>query len=325
MLERDTNGTFYVERSWGGTVGYRFQSLNFTLGYTLSETDYQRWLRRQENTPVEVMRCEGVTWWMFNGKFYLEDEGYTADEVKLKILELERVEKLEISELERSGERLDEKKDIDFLNSLPMDDVKVIASIRNQAVQNLHNDAKKEYDDWVFKGKSSVQQAAREFLKPGEDIKQLEKFIGKIPVDFLGGGTFESSPMYGKWVTKVEEAKRKLENAKKVLRTKLGFPDIGVEQEEALLTDNRRETIPDNVKMQVWKRDGGKCVRCGSQEKLEYDHIIPLCKGGSNTARNIQLLCEKCNRSKGRFYSLRSFQLSLTPQLKHPFPIFGRR
>jgi hypothetical protein len=166
MLERDANGTFYVERSWAGTVGYRFQSLNFTLGYTLSETDYQRWLLRQENTPVEVMRCEGVTWWMFNGKFYWEDEGYTADEVKLKILELE----LKISELERSGERLDEKKDIDFLNSLSMDAVKVIASMRNQAVQNLYNDARKEFDDWVLKGKSSVQQAATEFLKPDEDI-----------------------------------------------------------------------------------------------------------------------------------------------------------
>jgi 5-methylcytosine-specific restriction endonuclease McrA len=60
-----------------------------------------------------------------------------------------------------------------------------------------------------------------------------------------------------------------------------------------------REPIPDDVKMFVWNRDGGKCVRCGSNQNLEFDHIIPLSRGGSNTARNLQLLCERCNRSKG--------------------------
>jgi len=56
--------------------------------------------------------------------------------------------------------------------------------------------------------------------------------------------------------------------------------------------------IPSSVKLAVWRRDNGKCVECGSKEKLEYDHIIPVSKGGSNTDRNIQLLCEKCNRKK---------------------------
>ena len=56
--------------------------------------------------------------------------------------------------------------------------------------------------------------------------------------------------------------------------------------------------IPAEVKREVWRRDMGKCVQCGSNEKLEYDHIIPHSRGGSNTARNIQLLCENCNRSK---------------------------
>ena len=52
------------------------------------------------------------------------------------------------------------------------------------------------------------------------------------------------------------------------------------------------------VKQSVWRRDNGRCVECKSNEKLEYDHIIPVSKGGSNTERNIQLLCEKCNRKK---------------------------
>lgn len=59
-----------------------------------------------------------------------------------------------------------------------------------------------------------------------------------------------------------------------------------------------RPRIPEKVRIEVWRRDGGKCARCGSREKLEYDHIVPISKGGSNTARNIELLCEKCNRSK---------------------------
>jgi len=64
------------------------------------------------------------------------------------------------------------------------------------------------------------------------------------------------------------------------------------------LEDARRERIPDDVRIFVWRRDDGRCVQCGSQQKLEFDHIIPVSKGGSNTARNIQLLCETCNRRK---------------------------
>ena len=60
----------------------------------------------------------------------------------------------------------------------------------------------------------------------------------------------------------------------------------------------RRPTIPQNVKDKVWNRDGGKCVQCGSNENIEFDHIIPFSKGGSSTYRNLQILCEKCNRSK---------------------------
>jgi hypothetical protein len=61
---------------------------------------------------------------------------------------------------------------------------------------------------------------------------------------------------------------------------------------------HHRERIPEDVRIAVWRRDGGKCARCGSREKLEYDHIVPVSKGGSNTARNIELLCESCNRKK---------------------------
>jgi hypothetical protein len=62
---------------------------------------------------------------------------------------------------------------------------------------------------------------------------------------------------------------------------------------------SRREPIPERVRHEVWRRDQGRCVDCGSRERLEFDHLIPVSKGGSNTARNIELRCERCNRSKG--------------------------
>jgi hypothetical protein len=62
---------------------------------------------------------------------------------------------------------------------------------------------------------------------------------------------------------------------------------------------SNREPIPDDVRIFVWRRDDGRCVRRGSDHNLEYDHIIPIAKGGSNTERNIRLLCKSCNRTKG--------------------------
>lgn len=61
----------------------------------------------------------------------------------------------------------------------------------------------------------------------------------------------------------------------------------------------RREAIPRAVQREVWQRDGGRCVECSTREKLCFDHIVPFSRGGSNTVRNLQLLCERCNLSKG--------------------------
>lgn len=75
------------------------------------------------------------------------------------------------------------------------------------------------------------------------------------------------------------------------------FVTLIAETEPKVMT-YEREPIPRAVQQEVWRRDAGRCVQCQSQERLEYDHMIPVSKGGSNTARNIQLLCEKCNRVK---------------------------
>ena len=61
----------------------------------------------------------------------------------------------------------------------------------------------------------------------------------------------------------------------------------------------KRRYIPQKVKDQVWNRDSGKCVVCGTNENIEFDHIIPKSKGGADSYRNLQLLCQYHNKSKG--------------------------
>jgi hypothetical protein len=60
----------------------------------------------------------------------------------------------------------------------------------------------------------------------------------------------------------------------------------------------KRNPIPEDVKLVVWTRDGGHCVRCGSEKELHFDHIIPVAKGGGNSEANIQILCQPCNLKK---------------------------
>lgn len=60
-----------------------------------------------------------------------------------------------------------------------------------------------------------------------------------------------------------------------------------------------RENIPSRVREEVWRRDGGKCQKCGATTGLQFDHVIPVSLGGSNTAENLQILCASCNRLKG--------------------------
>ena len=68
--------------------------------------------------------------------------------------------------------------------------------------------------------------------------------------------------------------------------------------ENNLKSGTTRKAIPDDVKLLVWSRDAGVCVRCGASKELHFDHIIPHSRGGSNEAENIQLLCRTCNLAK---------------------------
>ncbi len=60
--------------------------------------------------------------------------------------------------------------------------------------------------------------------------------------------------------------------------------------------------IPASIKREVWKRDKGRCTFAGSNGKychersrLEYDHAIPIARGGKTCASNLRLRCRAHN------------------------------
>lgn len=42
-----------------------------------------------------------------------------------------------------------------------------------------------------------------------------------------------------------------------------------------------------------------RCIRCGTTERLEGDHVVPVARGGKSVAANVQTMCRSCNASKG--------------------------
>jgi len=176
---------------------------------------------------------------------------------------------------------------------------------RNRFV--LEEDAKGEPDEYVdllevvLKDESSagLEGKARAFARllgdpPGGQYSVMDvvrrAMIGILPRRYSVLATHSPEEL----VLRIKHAVLTEERAFEKLRRE-------VEAFEAFeqLDQTPRQPIPEHVKMFVWQRDKGRCVKCGCQERLEYDHVIPLARGGSNTDRNIQLLCESCNRAKG--------------------------
>lgn len=91
-----------------------------------------------------------------------------------------------------------------------------------------------------------------------------------------------------------ENLKRKQEKyeLEKIVRQEL------IDNGELFGDQPKRPPIPREVVDAVYRRDGGRCVYCGSTENLQIDHIIPFSKGGATTIENLQLLCQKCNLEK---------------------------
>lgn len=145
-----------------------------------------------------------------------------------------------------------------------------------------------------------------QFMPNGKTLTENGKFLQAVQ-DYKNGAPAEIVKIYEKikpgiWAYngffKLVDAWQEESNGRKVFKFKL----VVIEKKSndlTLQTIEHSRLIPAQVKQEVWKRDKGTCVQCGSKTNLHFDHIIPFSKGGSsNTAKNIQLLCSKCNLAK---------------------------
>jgi hypothetical protein len=55
------------------------------------------------------------------------------------------------------------------------------------------------------------------------------------------------------------------------------------------------------LRAKVLRRDGMRCVYCGSDgdgKALHCDHVVPRAKGGRSSLENLVAACGRCNTSK---------------------------
>jgi len=135
-------------------------------------------------------------------------------------------------------------------------------------------------------------QAALKF-KDGKSDAELVKVYEKIKDGiWVYNGVFE---LVDAWTEKSEN--------RNVFKFKLHVTDKTIDQKEKRIKElkdlDHNRVIPTSVKLEVWKRDKGQCIQCGSKDNLHFDHILAYSKGGTSLkAENIQLLCARHNLEK---------------------------
>jgi len=147
------------------------------------------------------------------------------------------------------------------------------------------------------------------FRNPGGSLTQNGLFFESARRFRDGDSTPEIVKAYEKirsgiWVYNglfvLVDAWQETSKRRKVFKFRLELSDAGHEPqiEDGKILDHNR-LIPASVKLAVWKRDHGRCVKCGSQDNIHFDHIIPYSKGGSSlVVENIQILCARHNLAK---------------------------
>jgi len=166
---------------------------------------------------------------------------------------------------------------------------------------------------WLVSGEAVYLHTKAEFIKDSGIVSSGELWVTSTRVEYVAPKAAASLRMKSMRMAEYDGAFLHLTASKGGTRV-LRISEAGICAELILClmragnrtanitldgdTRQDRRLVSKETSNAVWIRDGGLCVECGSNDYIEFDHIIPVAKGGSNTVNNIQLLCRRCNGAK---------------------------
>lgn len=74
----------------------------------------------------------------------------------------------------------------------------------------------------------------------------------------------------------------------------------------------------------IYKRDGHRCVYCGSSTDLTIDHVQPRARGGGDSWENLVTACNRCNSNKGNRTPEEAGMRMRTPAYRPSFIMYLR-
>ena len=102
------------------------------------------------------------------------------------------------------------------------------------------------------------------------------------------------------WDNRKERPEVKAKNCNRMAEWQRANPDkVADRQRRRAAREAEAGAYTEAEWAEQWEKFGGKCAYC-REPATERDHVLPLCKGGSNTIENVVPCCRACNAQKGQ-------------------------
>lgn len=152
-------------------------------------------------------------------------------------------------------------------------------------------DPKSVDQPWTLPSGESTENA--KFARAAEDAQQDQALVRVY--EKLRPGIWSDRGLF-----QLTDCEYVAAGGRKVFKFRMRLSDAADEVAQLGDVEAFRRVIPSWVKQVVYKRDKGRCVICGAEDQLHFDHELPFSRGGTGlTPDNVRILCARHNLQKG--------------------------